>query len=138
MLVVQKVKKHFDKRLKADEKEDDILNFDEDTFNALMKQPEEPTDFESFVEEKKPKSVYQLYSCQKSNYLQSISNKKDYLKLRLDRDKFQKKLTKEDMATIVKKGYRQKDIVKTEEDILNGDQPKKALTARHETSKLQP
>jgi uncharacterized membrane protein YheB (UPF0754 family) len=59
MLTVQKVKKHFDKRLKEDEKEKDILNFDGDTFNLLMKQPKEPTDMmESFVEEKKPKSVY--------------------------------------------------------------------------------
>ena len=137
MLVVQKVKKHFDKRLKPDEKEDDILNFDEETFIAHMRQPEEPVD-ESVVEPKEAKSAYQLYSCNKSNYLQSISNKKDYLKLRLDRDKFQKKLTKEDMSTIVKKGYRQRDVVKTEEDILNGDQPKKVMSARHETSKLQP
>ena len=37
MLVVQKVKKHFDKRLKPDEKEDDILNFDEETFIAHMR-----------------------------------------------------------------------------------------------------
>ena len=64
--------------------------------------------------------------------------RKDYLKLRLDRDKFQKKLTNEDMSTIVKRGYRQKDVVKTEEDIMNGDQPKKVMIAGHETSKLEP
>jgi hypothetical protein len=40
MLVVQKVKKYYDKRLNPDEKEDDILNFDEETFNLMMKQPE--------------------------------------------------------------------------------------------------
>ena len=107
MMGIQKVKKKYDYKLKDEDKKDDILNFDKEKFILSCNNKKEEISHSSDETDAQPIPIpekrkrrpceYQLFTNEKSTFLKSISNPKDYLKLKLERDKFQTKLTKDDM-----------------------------------------
>ena len=84
----------------------------------MCKQPEEKKEESIISEVKKSKSEYQIYTRSKSQYLQSLCQNTDYLNLKLDRDKFRRKVTAQDLHIIGSGGYTQREVMQTKEAIL--------------------